>query len=72
MNTVFISAEDYLQGELISEFKHELIDGCVYAMAEASANHERIAGNVYRKFCNHLEGSPSEPFGSDMKVKAGE
>jgi len=66
-----ISEEDYLQGELVSEIKHELIDGRVYAMAGASANHDRIAGNVYRKFGDHLKGSPCEPFGSDMKVKAG-
>lgn len=66
-----ISEEEYLQGELVSEVKHELIDGCVYAMAGASANHERIAGNVYAEFRNHLKGSPCEPFGSDMKVKAG-
>lgn len=71
MSTNLINEEDYLQGELISDIKHELIDGCVYAMAGASANHERIAGNIYRKFGNHLDGSPCEPFGSDMKVKVG-
>jgi Uma2 family endonuclease len=70
-DTELITEEDYLQGELTSDVKHELIDGCVYAMAGASANHERIAGNVYRKFGNHLEGSSCEPFGSDMKVKVG-
>jgi len=41
-----ISEEDYLAGELTSEIKHEYIDGYVYAMADASRNHERIAGNV--------------------------
>lgn len=70
-NKDLVSIEDYLQGELISDIKHELIDGCVYAMAGASANHERISGNIYAEFRNHLKGSPCEPFGSDMKVKAG-
>ena len=70
-NTNLMSEEDYLQGELISNVKHELIDGCVYAMAGASANHQRISGNISRKFGNHLEDLPCEPFGSDMKVKAG-
>ncbi|WP_305908039.1 Uma2 family endonuclease [Methylomarinum sp. Ch1-1] len=70
-NKDWVSIEDYLQGELISDVKHELIDGCVYAMAGASANHERITGNIYRQFGNHLDGSPCEPFGSDMKVKVG-
>ena len=29
----FITEEDYLKGELISEIKHEYIDGDIYAMA---------------------------------------
>jgi len=66
-----ISAEAYLQWELANDIKHELIDGQAYAMAGASANHERIAVNVLRKFGNHLENSPCEPFGSDMKLRIG-
>ena len=68
-NTDLISVEDYLKGELISEVKHELIDGHVHAMAGASGNHDRISGNVYSEFRSHLKNSPCEPFGSDMKVK---
>jgi Uma2 family endonuclease len=67
--TDLISVEDYLTGELNSDIKHELIDGTVYAMAGASANHERISGNISRKFGNHLENQPCEPFGSDMKLR---
>lgn len=67
-----ITPEEYLSGELFSQCKHELIEGYVYAMAGASANHERISGNVYRKFGNHLESLPCEPFGSDMKVRVGD
>lgn len=67
--TDLISVEDYLTGELTSDIKHELIDGCVYAMAGASANHERISVNVLRKLGNHLENMPCEPFGSDMKLR---
>lgn len=67
--TDLISVEDYLTGELNSDIKHELIDGYVYAMAGASANHERISVNVLRKFGNHLENMPCEPFGSDMKLR---
>lgn len=65
-----ISTEEYLDSELSSKTKHELIEGEAYAMAGASGNHERISGNIYRKLGNHLEGKPCEPFGSDMKVKA--
>ena len=70
-NHHLISVEDYLADELSRDKKHELIDGHIVMMAGASANHERISGNIYRKFGNHLEGSPCEPFGSDMKVKIG-
>lgn len=67
----FISEEDYLDGEKVSDIKHEYIDGQVYAMSGAHANHNRIAGNVYRKMGNHLEGKPCQPYTSDMKVKVG-
>lgn len=66
-----ISETEYLAAELTNDNKHEFIDGEVYAMAGASANHERITKNLARKFGNHLENSPCEPFGSDMKVKIG-
>lgn len=66
-----ISVEDYLDGELIAETKHELIDGAVYAMVGTSGNHDRIAGNVYSEFRSHLKNLPCEPFGSDVKVRVG-
>jgi len=66
---ISICVDDYLQGELEREVKHELIDVEVYAMAGASANHERISGNIYAEFRNHPKTLPCEPFGSDMKVK---
>ena len=71
VKSIDIREEDYLQGEINSNVKHELIAGGVYAMAGASGNHERISLNISRKFGNHLEGLPCEPFGSDMKVKVG-
>jgi len=71
IQTHTIGTEEYLQGELSSEIKHELIDGQAYAMAGASANHERISMTLARKLGNHLENLPCEPFGSDLKVKVG-
>ncbi|MFT5163310.1 MAG: hypothetical protein ACI9FJ_001899, partial [Alteromonadaceae bacterium] len=37
---ILVSEEEYLEGELVREIKHHLIDGQVYAMAGASANHD--------------------------------
>ena len=68
---VVMTAEEYLAGEEIAKNKHEFIDGEIYAMSGASKNHERISGNIFRKIGNFLEGSPCEPFSSDVKVKVG-
>jgi len=65
----FITVEEYLNGELISEIKHEYIDGQVYAMAGASVNHNTISVNIVSEFKMHLKNSPCRPFTSDIKVK---
>jgi len=67
----FIGIEYYLQSELERKIKHELINGKVFAMAGASKNHERLSGNIYGEFRNHLKGNSCEAFSSDMKVKVG-
>ena len=56
---------------MLSDIKHEFIDGETYAMAGASINHERIATNISAEFRTHLKKSPCEPLGSDMKVRIG-
>ncbi|MFZ4790711.1 MAG: Uma2 family endonuclease [Candidatus Competibacteraceae bacterium] len=65
----FISEQDYLAGELMSMVKYEYIHGDVYAMAGASKNHDKIAGNIFAKFHLHLEKTACMPFSSDVKVK---
>ena len=69
--TVFISEAEYLAGEKKAETKHEYIDGEVFAMAGASASHNRLSLNMARQFGNHLEDKPCQPYMSDMKVKVG-
>jgi len=66
-----LSEAEYLAGEEISDIKHEYIDGQVYAMSGASANHNRLAGNVHTAFNVHLKGKSCQPYTSDMKVKIG-
>lgn len=69
--TTFVSETEYLAGEKIAETKHEYIDGEVFAMAGASASHNRISLNVATLFNVHLDGKPCQPYMSDMKVKVG-
>lgn len=64
-----LSVQDYLEGELLSQIKHEYIDGLVYAMAGASSSHNRIVSNLARELGNHLRQTTCEPFASDMKVR---
>lgn len=65
-----ISVEDYLEGEQVSQIKHEYIKGEVYAMAGASDTHHRISINLAKKLDDHLEDSECEAFMVDMKLKA--
>ncbi|MBL6986696.1 MAG: Uma2 family endonuclease [Methylobacter sp.] len=64
-----ITEEEYLQGELAAEFKHEFIDGEVFAMAGASETHNLLAGNIFAELKNQLKGTPCRTFIADMKVK---
>jgi hypothetical protein len=57
-----ISRQDYLQGELASEIRHEYLAGNVYAMSGGTLNHQRVAGN-------QLVGKPCFPTGSDFKLQ---
>lgn len=68
----WMSVEDYLAAELLSDIKHEYDDGELVAMSGASKNHERIKMNLAGYLFNHLRGKPCEPFSSDVKVKIGQ
>jgi Uma2 family endonuclease len=64
-----ISVEEYLEGEKVSEIRHEYVDGSVYAMAGGSDDHNRIVLNITSELREALRGKRCEPFGSDMKLK---
>ena len=67
-----ISIDDYLSGEIISEIKHEYVQGQVYAMAGAKLRHNIISTNLSALLWHHLRGKPCFPFGSDMMLKTSE
>jgi Uma2 family endonuclease len=66
---VYVTPEEYLAAEELSETKHEFLDGVVYAMAGASRQHVRITGNIYHALRRLLAGKPCEPFGPDARLK---
>ena len=59
----YISVEEYMEGEKVSEIKHEYISGSVYpmyneiGMAGTSDRHNQIAGRIYARLLNELEDS---------------
>ncbi len=63
-----ISQQDYLEGEKISQIKHEYLDGEVYEMAGTSIRHNRIIRNLLSRLNEKLGGSDCETFFVDIKV----
>ena len=64
-----ISVEDYLEGELRSQVKHEYLGGTIYAMAGARIVHNQIATRAVGLFDAQLRGRRCQPFNSDMKIR---
>ncbi|MEH1937198.1 MAG: Uma2 family endonuclease [Nostoc sp.] len=65
----YISPEEYLEGEKVSEIKHEYIGGQVYAMAGASDAHVTVSMNVSMLLRNHLRGGGCRVYMLDMKAQ---
>jgi Uma2 family endonuclease len=64
-----LSVADYLAGERDGEVRHEYVSGQAYAMAGASARHNRIALNIAGRLNDHLDGDECEAFMADMKIR---
>ena len=64
-----ISVDEYLEGEVHANVKHEFIGGTVHAMAGATIRHNNICGNFYGHFFGKLRGKRCQPFNSDTKVR---
>ncbi len=61
--------KDYLTYERANAQRHEYLDGKIYAMVGASANHNLIVGNTYASLHAQLRKRPCVIFPSDMRVK---
>jgi Uma2 family endonuclease len=64
-----LSVADYLAGEKDGAVRHEYVSGQAYAMAGASARHNRIALNLAGRLNDHLAGDECEAFMADMKIR---
>ncbi|MEO5377631.1 MAG: Uma2 family endonuclease [Magnetococcus sp. DMHC-6] len=66
-----ISEQNYLKGELVSDIKHEYINGELFAMVGAKINHNRLAATINGEFRIHLKGKSCDSLQSDFKVRIG-
>ena len=64
-----IRVEDYLEGETLTDIKHEYLDGEVVAMGGASARHGLVAGAFYGALLPHARRKGCQLFIADMKVR---
>ena len=65
---VIITPEEYNEGELHSEVRHEYYAGRVEAMTGASTPHNQITMAFASALNVQLEGKPCQPFVAGMKV----
>ena len=65
----FISVDDYLSGELVSEVRHEYIDGKVYATTGASDRHGLIVNAPAFALTPGARRKQCQLFTSAMKVR---
>lgn len=64
------SFDDYLAVERDSiDEKHEYVAGRVYAMTEASYNHNLIVANLTAELHDRLKGRPCAALANDMRVR---
>ena len=62
------TSSEFLEFAKDKEERYELINGRIYMMASPGRTHQRIAGSIYRKLGNYLDGKPCEPFISPFDV----
>lgn len=63
-----LTSAEYLDWESGSRFKHEYVDGEIYAMSGAKRRHNLIASNLVRHARAAADRGGCQVFGSDMKV----
>jgi Uma2 family endonuclease len=64
-----VTPDEYLAAERLSEYRSEYLDGGVYPMTGASANHVQIVFNIGAELVVQLRGRPCRIYGVDLKVR---
>lgn len=65
-----LSFEEWLEGErALLEGRNEYVDGEVFAMTGASAEHNAIVRNISGQLWVQMKGRPCQVYANDMKVR---
>ncbi|PAX57915.1 Uma2 family endonuclease [Brunnivagina elsteri] len=64
----YYTPEEYLELEEQSEFRNEYIYGEIRLMPGGTTNHNKIAGNFYKKFPDAIEGQNYDIYINDVKL----
>lgn len=64
-----LTVRQYLEIERNSPFKHEYVDGHVYAMAGGTRRHGAISANIIAALTSRLGGRPCQVYTSDVKAQ---
>ncbi len=57
-----ICIDNYLESELVSEIKHEYINGEMLVMPDVNRKHNLITGNLLALLYNHLRSTSCRVF----------
>jgi Uma2 family endonuclease len=66
-----LSVDEYLEGENLSDARHEFVGGVVFAMMDVSQSHNLIAGAFQVALHGHLRDTACRVFGGTMKLRIG-
>jgi Uma2 family endonuclease len=64
-----MTMDEYFEFEEQSQFRHEYVNGVVYAVNGPSVTHVRITGELLVAFKAHLRGGPCEAFATDLQLQ---
>lgn len=64
-----ISVQEYLEGELHAQVKHEYLGGVVYAMSGGRNRHNDIGSNIHGALWGRLRGHRCRANTSDTKIR---
>ncbi len=64
----YYTPEEYLELEEKAEYKNEYRDGEIIPMTGETTNHNKIAGNCYKKFPLTIEGQDYEIYFGDVRL----